>query len=100
MKPIEQLQSFTARRDRFTWTLTTHQQWLSKFTFIFLQKLAVAYRFISQRQQTAVATQHLHPQAGVPNYLLLSCYFYRQLEWFCDVTVLRASAALHIAVVF
>jgi hypothetical protein len=61
MNPTEQLQSVTASPERFTRTLTTHQQWLSKFTFIFLHKPVVAYRFISRP-----AAEHLNPQPLLP----------------------------------
>jgi hypothetical protein len=56
MKQTEQLQSVTTSRGKFTLTLTTHQQWLSQFTFIFLQNLVVAYRFISQQPKSLSAS--------------------------------------------
>ena len=71
---------------------TTHQRRLSKFTFIFLHKLVVAYCFISQLQNIWTR-RPLFP---------IACYsaviFTGNSSGFCDVTILWASAALHISV--
>jgi len=61
-----------------------------------LHKPAAAYCSLTSH---SVATAHLNPQAGDPSYLLFCRYFYSNSSGFCDVTVLYAPPALHVAVV-